>query len=117
MSINSFEEIININDRKIEKLHVKLWGQDVNVKQLSSEQAEEISVRFSGIADDKEKMIGMRTSLVRISLVDDSGQLLIKNDNQAKQLGEKSSDAIKEIFEFCMEFNGFNSKVEDDEKN
>lgn len=117
MSINSFDEIINIDDRKVEKCHVKAWGKDVNIKQLSSEQAERISVKFSEISDDKENMIGMRTHLVRASLVDDSGELLIKNDQQAKQLGDKSSEALKEIFEFCMEFNGFNSKVEDDEKN
>lgn len=115
--IKSFDELVSIEDRDIVTCDVKAWGKSVNIRPLSSEQAEKITVRFSGVKDDSNSMVGMRTALIRMSLVDSEGNLMITTDEQAEQLGSKSSDAIKEIFEFCMELNGFNSKAEDLEKN
>lgn len=117
-TINSFDDIEQIQDLDIESLEVKAWnGATVYFKPLSSDAAETVTVDLSGVSEDKNKMIGMRTNLVKRCLCDQSGKLLVTSDAMAKKLGEKSSAALKEMFEFCMEMNGFSTKVEEAEKN
>ncbi|KAA3639453.1 MAG: hypothetical protein DWP95_10430 [Proteobacteria bacterium] len=116
--INSLDDLLQIDDREVIEFEVPAWNsKSVYLKPLSSEEAETVSVDFSGISEDKSKMVGMRTGLVRKCLVDSAGNLLIKTNEQAKQLGDKSSAALKQIFDKCMDMNGFNVKVEDAEKN
>lgn len=115
--ITSFEEIEQVEDRDVVPLTVKAWNKTVGVKPLSSDEAEEISVLFSSVSENKDAMIGMRAQLVKRSLVNAQGELLVKTEEAAKKLGAKSSAALKEIFEFCMKLNGFNSDADEVEKN
>lgn len=115
--INSLDDIVDVEDRELVSLHVDAWKKTVMIRPLSSEAADEIAVLFSAASEDKSALVGMRTKLASVSLVSATGERLIKSDDDAKKLGEKSSAALKQIFEFCMELNGFNAKVEDEEKN
>jgi len=117
--INSFEEIIAIDDRKLVTFAVPSWNNEqVYIRPLTSEQAEKVLVKFSGVKENKNEMVGTKTVLVRMSLCDSQGTLLISNDEQAKMLGEKSSAAMTDIFEFCMTLNGFKEEASEEiEKN
>lgn len=102
------KSILAVDDVRLEKLTVPEWKGDVCLRVISGTDRD----RFEeGYAD--QKMRSFRIRFLLLTLCDDSGERLFK-DEESELLGNKSSVVINRLFEAGWKLNAFSQEAVDD---
>ena len=101
------DDILKVQDIKIEKVHVPEWGGDVYVKGMTGAErdgfeASVVNMRGKGTNVD---MSNIRAKLATQTLCDENGERLF-TDIDVKALGKKSASALQRVFEVAQKLSG-----------
>ena len=101
------DDILKVQDIKIEKVHVPEWGGDVYVKGMTGAErdgfeASVVNMRGKGTNVD---MSNIRAKLATQTLCDENGERLF-TDVDVKALGKKSASALQRVFEVAQKLSG-----------
>jgi len=101
------DDILKVQDIKIEKVHVPEWGGDVYVKGMTGAErdgfeASVVNMRGKGTNVD---MSNIRAKLATQTLCDENGERLF-TDVDVKALGKKSASALQRVFEVAQRLSG-----------
>ena len=101
------DDILKVQDIKVEKVSVPEWGGDVYVKGMTgterdSFEASIVNMRGKGTNVD---MSNVRAKLAAQTLCDESGEKLF-TDADIKALGKKSASALQRVFEVAQKLSG-----------
>ena len=105
------DQILQADDLKHIDVDVPEWGGQVRVKVLSMRER----IRFQDAARTKDGKTpeNIMELLVVACAIDEKGEPLFKPEDVAA-LGEKSSEAVRKVFDKAMDLNGMNEKSVDD---
>jgi hypothetical protein len=112
----SRDVILGSSDIQVEELEVPEWGGSVLVRELTTAEVENFSIRTSNAQGqlDITRMSGLRAEVVSWALVDEEGnQLLHKKDAEALQ--KKSHQVIDRIFNEVLVMSGLKEPEQDEE--
>lgn len=101
------EQILASDDLKPVKVEVPEWGGEVFIRNMTA--AERDHFESSVIQGNKQNMKNLRSRLVVLCAVDESGKRIF-NDSDADALGKKSAAAVDRLFTAASKHNGFSSK-------
>jgi len=104
MAVLSRDAIKKAQDWKLEKVEVPEWGGDVYLKTLSGTERDLFE---DGYAD--QKMKNFRARFLALSLCDDNGERLY-GDDEASELGTKSSVVLNRLFDKAWALNAFRTE-------
>lgn len=93
--------ILAANDIKIEKIAIPEWGGDYCVKIISGTDRDAFEESYA-----EQKMKAFRVRFLVLCLCDEKGTRLFK-DEDAGELGKKSSVVINRVFESAWKINAF----------
>lgn len=101
MALLNKEQIFSARDLKTERVSVKEWGGEVLIKKLSLGEHLEF-------VEDIEKLsqIDAMFKLLRFACVNEDGSKLFDNDEDLRQLKEKSTEALQRLFVAACKLNG-----------
>lgn len=107
------DEILSLNDKKVESYFVNEWQKEVYLKKLSSKERTEVETK---IFNKKESdVIGM---VAAYCLCDESGNRLFDPITEVALVSSKSSTALMEIFHAAIRFNKMREEdIEEFKKN
>ena len=113
------EEILALDDRKVEKVDCPEWGGHVHVRSLSGEELDAWEVEQyerSRIekeeGQDRQAMLrNLRARLVSRCACDEAGKPLFTPE-QASALGQKNGKALKRVFDAARKLNGMTPEDE-----
>lgn len=114
--INSKEELLKIDDRKIIEMNIPEWGATIRLRPLTG------AARDKWEGDNQTKGGGVnynniRARLAALCIVDESGNLMFTPKDVA-ELGNKSSIVLHRIFEKIQGLNALTEKdIEEMAKN
>ena len=111
----SKDQIIGVSDLSHRDVDVKEWGGSVRLGSLTSSERDSFESSLLE-TDGKRDLNNLRARLVGKCLVDEDGKRLF-SDAAVEKLGEKSADVMGRLFTECQEMNGFDTEVEEAEKN
>jgi hypothetical protein len=101
------KSILAANDVKLEKTPVPEWGGDVYLRVISGADRDRFEESYAD-----QKMKAFRIRFLLLTLCDDSGERLFK-DEEAEMLGKKSSVVINRLFEAGWKLNAFSQEAVD----
>lgn len=107
----TIEDILNLNDVRTEEIEVKDWGGSITIRQMTAEARDKYEQSFfEAVEEDGEtKMVrdmsNARAKLIASCVIDGTGSLMFKTEQQVKLLGQKSSKTMDYIFEKCQKLN------------
>lgn len=104
MPVLSRDAIKKASDWKIEKVEVPEWGGEVCIKTLSGTERDLFEDGYA-----EQKMKNFRSRFLVLTLCDEAGERLYE-DNEAEELGSKSSVVINRLFEKAWGLNAFRSE-------
>jgi hypothetical protein len=104
MAVLSRDAIKKAQDWKLEKAEVPEWGGDVYLKTLSGTERDLFE---DGYAD--QKMKNFRARFLSLSLCDENGERLY-GDDEASELGMKSSVVLNRLFDKAWALNAFRTE-------
>lgn len=112
MAFLSKEDILRVDDRKVEEVHVPEWGGSVLVRSLSGRERDEFeaSTMESKGGKTSQNLENFRAKLVALCVVDENGERLFQTRHEVAMLGTKSVAALQRIFNKCQELNGFSEE-------
>lgn len=93
--------ILGSNDIKIEKIAIPEWGGDYCVKIISGTDRDAFEETYA-----EQKMKAFRVRFLVLCLCDEKGDRIFK-DEDAAELGKKSSVVINRVFESAWKVNAF----------
>ncbi len=98
------EQILNADDRQMEKVAVSEWGKDgfVFVKAMSGRARDKFENEFT--KSDDALFPDIRAKLAALTVCDDQGKLMFDYKDVIK-LTEKSSAPLSSIFDVAMRIN------------
>lgn len=104
----TLSEILAVEDRKPEPLPVPEWGGEVFIKTMSGIDRDAYENRLIKCMKKGELVEnrGLKMALLRKTLCDEAGELLIASDKDAKAFEGKSSQVIQRLFEASQDANG-----------
>lgn len=106
------DQILSLNDLKTEDLAVPEWETVVKIRVLSGRERERFE---TSVAKDSSNNVMAR--LVALCLCDEAGKPIL-TETDATALGEKSSKALKRIFDASIKLNALSKEgVDKAEKN
>lgn len=116
MKFLSREHILESSDIQVEEVEVPEWGGTVLVRELTTAEVENFSLRTSTRQGqfDVSRMTGLRTEVVSWALVDEDGNQLLQKDD-AEELQKKSHRAIERIFNKVLELSGLQEPATNEE--
>lgn len=108
--LESFDDILKMDDRPVEDFHVKTWGKTVKLRAMmgNDRDAWEAHVTNGG-KEGSVNLIGMRAKLVASCLVNSKGDRIVK-DSEVSKLGTKNAAALEELFIECQRMNGISEE-------
>jgi len=119
MNLLSKTAILSANDLQTEDVEVPEWGGAVRVRSFTGRERdafESSMVRGDG-RDHKVDLTNMRTRLVGLTVIDETGQRLF-TDEEVDLLGAKSGAALDRVFAVAQKLNGLSgADVEELSKN
>ncbi len=119
-NILSKEELLGMDDLKIVELEIPEWGNKVvRIKPFSGKQRDEFDSALveQRTGENTIDMRGLKSRLVALSLVDEEGVLMFKED-EVELVAGKSASVIERIFEVAQKLNGIGEEaVKEAEKN
>jgi hypothetical protein len=99
------------HNRKIIKIHIDDWNEDVYLRQLTAGDRATIEARCT----KAKATTNWRADHVCSSLCDEEGKLLLPpNLDNFRTLYRAGSRAIEQIFDAVLELNGLNKKAEEE---
>jgi hypothetical protein len=112
------QEILAVNDVKIEAVPVPEWGGSVLVRSLEGYERDQYETQWlNSRAGKKVTLDNIRARLVAMSLCDAEGNRLF-TDSQVKTLGKKSAAALDRIFTVAQKLSGLTQEdIKELEKN
>jgi len=101
------DDILKVQDIKVEKVHVPEWGGDVYIKGMNGMErdafeASVVQMRGKGTNVD---MSNIRAKLAAQTICDENGERLF-TDADIKALGKKSASALQRVFEVAQKLSG-----------
>jgi len=101
------DEILAVDDRKIEEVDVPEWGGKVGVVGLTGTERDELS---GSLIDAKgqvnaRRAINLQTRLPALCMVNEQGARLFTEADVAR-LGQKSAAALKRVFDAAQRLSG-----------
>jgi hypothetical protein len=93
--------ILAANDIKIEKISIPEWGGDYFVRIISGTDRDSFEESYA-----EQKMKAFRVRFLVLCLCDEGGSRIFK-DEDAAELGKKSSVVINRVFEAAWKINAF----------
>ena len=110
------EEILSKVSLKKETVLVEAWGGEVIVSEMSGAMRDSWEQSLTQ-RDGSGKTVSPRAKLVPLTVVDDQGQRLFK-DEDLESLGKLSSEALEMICAAALRVNGLGSaEIEKSKKN
>jgi hypothetical protein len=107
------DEILDVDDIKVEIVPVPEWGERVAVRLKVLSAAERDAFEASTVTTkggrQKPNLANLRARLVARCMVDEHGKRVFESGDVAR-LGQKSSAALDRLFAKCQEINGFSEK-------
>jgi hypothetical protein len=107
------DEILDIDDIKVEVVPVPEWGPKaaVRLKVLSAAERDAFEASTVTVKGGRQKpnLANLRARLVARCMVDGNGNRVFESGDVAR-LGQKSSAALDRLFAKCQEINGFSEK-------
>lgn len=104
MSVLSREAIKKVSDCKLERVPVPEWGGDVFMKTLSGTERDQFEDGYA-----EQKMKNFRSRFLVLTLCNESGERLF-GDDEAQELGSKSSIVLNRLFEKGWALNAFRTE-------
>jgi hypothetical protein len=101
MAADLRSRILASDDIKIEKISIPEWGGDYFVKIISGTDRDAFEESYS-----EQKMKAFRVRFLVLCLCEENGNRLFK-DEDAPELGKKSSVVINRVFESAWKINAF----------
>lgn len=96
----SRDEILQANDRPIEKVEVPEWGGHVFVQSMSGNDRDKMELRLTQMKgnDPSERFSNLRALVVSLCVVDNNGKHLF-SEKDVDELGKKSATALDRVFQ------------------
>lgn len=116
------DQIIQVQDRTYEVVHVPEWNMDIRIRSLTAKERDKfeadcINFRQEGRHSKTELRGNNRARLCVMCIVDDAGQRVFK-DEDAEVLGAKSAKALDRIYAVAQSLGGISSNdIDELEKN
>lgn len=112
MSTLKRDDILKVQDIKIEKISVPEWGGDVYVKGMTGTERDafEGSIVSANGKNTSVNMVNIRAKLAAQSICDEGGTRLF-DDKDIKVLGAKSATALQRIFEVAQRLSGIGDEA------
>ena len=104
--------ILELNDIRIEKVHVPEWKGDIYIKEMTGNERDSFALAHR-VMDKTKSSIGALYAV--FTVVDKDGNLLF-SEADISSLSKKSGKALDRIFDKAEELNRVFSDIEDDAK-
>lgn len=117
--ILNFDQIVEADDLKSERVFIEEWGGSVIIKALSAAERDAWEKeRTTGKGKNRAmNMNNLRAGFVALCMVGEDGKRIF-GDSQIAQLGRKSAAAIEKLFDKARELSGMSeADVEEMETN
>lgn len=101
MTVLSRDAIKSVSDCKLERVSVPEWGGDVYMKTLSGTERDQFEDGYA-----EQKMKNFRSRFLVLTLCDEKGERIFSDDDAA-ELGAKSSIVLNRLFEKGWAINAF----------
>lgn len=109
------EQILSVQDSKIETVEVPEWGGSVCVRAMSAKERDGWEIRYA--TDFANKNRSVRGSLCAVVICDENGNRLF-TEQDIPVLEQKSAAALDRLFDVAMRMNGLRKQdVDELEKN
>jgi len=105
MAVDLRSRILAADDIKIEKVSIPEWGGDYFIKIISGTDRDAFEDSYA-----EQKMKAFRVRFLVLCLCDEKGDRLFK-DEDAKELGKKSSVVLNRVFETAWKINAFTQEA------
>lgn len=118
MKMLTKEEVLAVQDTKIQTVEVPEWGGAVCVKEMNGvERDDYASWLTANLSDDgvraKEQRTAMKMKLLSLTVCDEAGNpLFAESDFDA--LSKKSGAALLRVFAVAMDLNGMSEKAREE---
>lgn len=112
----SIVDILNTKDISIKKVDIEVWDGYVYVKSMSATERAEIEEFYNQSKGKKGIASKFRKEIIKRTLCDCNGTLLINDDQTLTHLMNKNAEAIETIVEKACEVNGFREQDVDEIK-
>ena len=106
----SINDILQVEDKALEEVEVEEWNGSVFVRIMSMEERSELEDIFMRVKSSNKGTGAFRKEMLKRTLVNEDGSLMLDNEALAIQLMKKSSLAVEKLFEKACELNGFREK-------
>lgn len=112
MSTLKRDDILKVQDIKVEKIPVPEWGGDVYVKGMTGTERDafESSIVSAKGKNTSVNMSNIRAKLAAQSICDETGARLF-TDADIKELGTKSATALQRVFEVAQRLSGIGDEA------
>jgi len=105
----SREQILAVQDCKIEEVDVPEWGGIIRVKALSGTERDQLEAAIIGKSGEERNYNNLRARMVALTVVDESGDLIFETKDIAA-LGAKNARALDRIFDVGQRLSGMTAK-------
>ena len=106
----SINDILSIEDKQLEKLEIKEWNGCIYIKTMSAKERSELEDLYMRMKSSKSNTGKFRKEMLRRTVTNSNGALLLSDDALAEHFMTKSSLVIENIFERACELNGFRER-------
>ena len=106
------QQILDSDDRKMERVPVPEWGGDVLVRTLSAKERDAYEGRHIHVVDGEAQFVfeGSSADLGTLAICDEAGKSLFAQAEVAA-LGEKSSAMMSRVCDVARRLNGLDTKA------
>lgn len=102
--------ILGKEDKTAECLYIPEWDGNVYLRNMSAKERSEMEDLFIKVQETKKDTGRFRCELIRRTLVDAAGNIMITDDAIATHIMSKNALAIEKIFEKACEMNAFRQR-------
>lgn len=116
----TFQQIMEVNDLKIEPVNVPEWGGDVGLRRMSAAQTIEMMTHFADRkkADPNDEGRDFAIYILSKTIADDAGNTPFDSDDGRVKLGSKSHEVIDRLANVAVKINAATKEtVEEKAKN
>lgn len=99
------KRILAANDIKVEPIEIPEWGGTYYVKVMSGTERDQFEESYA-----EQKMKAFRVRFLVVALCDEKGERVF-GDDDAAELGKKSSVVINRVFEVAWKVNAFTTEA------
>jgi len=112
MKVLTRDEILNMDDLKIEEVNVPEWNGVVFIRTITGQERD----IFEQTMSEAGGLRNLRARLVALTAIDKEGKRIF-SEKDAPALGKKSAAVIDRLFKVAQELNGWGIEIEKITKN